>query len=57
MSQKYGIGYLLSNGNYGVTFNDGTSLTKISSLPEEGTKKLFNYIYYSGHETLLNSIP
>ena len=29
MSQKYGIGYLLSNGNYGVSFNDGTSLTKI----------------------------
>ena len=57
MSQKYGIGYLLSNGNYGVSFNDGTSLTKISSLPEEGAKKLFNYIYYSGHETLLNSIP
>ena len=29
MSQKYGIGYLLSNGNYGVVFNDHTSLTKV----------------------------
>jgi len=26
MSSKYGIGYLLSNGNYGTVFNDQTSL-------------------------------
>lgn len=27
VSTKYGIGYLLSNGGYGVAFNDHTSLT------------------------------
>ena len=25
-SSKYGIGYLLSNGNIGVYFNDGTKI-------------------------------
>lgn len=45
MSQKYGIGYLLSNGNYGVVFNDGSSLTRIqqdgvSINPER------NYCYF-----------
>lgn len=29
MQEKYGMGYLLSNGNYGVIFNDKTSLTKL----------------------------
>ena len=33
MSDKYGIGYLLSNGNYGVVFNDHTSLTKLLPVP------------------------
>lgn len=54
MSAKYGIGYLLSNGNFGVVFNDQTSLTafsddcwlyydkktvKLSMLPESLRKK------------------
>ena len=54
MSAKYGIGYLLSNGNFGVVFNDQTSLTaladdcwlyydrtavKLSLLPESLRKK------------------
>lgn len=26
------MGYLLSNGNYGVIFNDKTSLTKLETL-------------------------
>lgn len=30
MSSKYGIGYLLSNGNFGVVFNDQTSLTSLA---------------------------
>lgn len=30
MSSKYGIGYLLSNGSFGVVFNDQTSLTSLS---------------------------
>jgi hypothetical protein len=31
MSAKYGVGYLLSNGNFGVVFNDQTSLTSLSA--------------------------
>jgi len=38
MSVKYGIGYLLSNGNFGVAFNDQTSLTALQT----------GYIYYDG---------
>jgi hypothetical protein len=30
MSSKYGIGYLLSNGSFGVVFNDQTSLTALT---------------------------
>lgn len=30
MSSKYGIGYLLSNGSFGVVFNDQTSLTALA---------------------------
>ena len=30
MSSKYGIGYLLSNGSFGVVFNDQTSLTTLA---------------------------
>lgn len=29
MQEKYGMAYLLSNGNYGIVFNDKTSLTQI----------------------------
>lgn len=29
ISDKYGTAYLLSNGNYGIIFNDRTSLTAI----------------------------
>jgi hypothetical protein len=54
MSSKYGIGYLLSNGSFGVVFNDQTSLTaqaddcflyydrrpiRLSLLPESLKKK------------------
>ncbi len=28
IANKYGIGYLLSNGNLGIIFNDQTSLTQ-----------------------------
>lgn len=35
MSQKYGLGYKLSNGCYGVLFNDNTSLVNYGQ----------NYIY------------
>jgi hypothetical protein len=29
LQEKYGMSYLLSNGNYGMVFNDKTSLTKL----------------------------
>jgi len=38
MSNKYGIGYLLSNGSFGVIFNDQTSLTSFSDS---------TYMYYA----------
>jgi len=38
ISSKYGIGYLLSNGNYGVAFNDQTSITETNS----------NLLYFDG---------
>lgn len=48
MSKKYGVGYLLSNGNYGVSFNDGTSLTKINLISEDDSVSVGNYLYYNG---------
>lgn len=38
MRDKYGIGYLISNGNYGMIYNDGTSLTWL--------EERYIYIYY-----------
>jgi hypothetical protein len=45
MREKYGMGYLLSNGNYGVIFNDKTSLTKLENKD--------NCIYYEKKEIML----
>lgn len=48
MSAKYGIGYLLSNGSFGVVFNDQTSLTAISDDC---------WLYYDKKAVKLNLLP
>jgi hypothetical protein len=48
MSAKYGIGYLLSNGNFGVVFNDQTSLTSLSDDC---------WIYYDRESTRVAMLP
>ena len=45
ISDKYGVAYLLSNGNYGIIFNDKTSLTAISD-PNSEKGEVKNYIYF-----------
>lgn len=47
MSTKYGIGYLLSNGNFGVVFNDQTSLTTLDN----------GWVYYDKKSIRLNLLP
>lgn len=48
MSAKYGMGYLLSNGNFGVVFNDQTSLTALADD---------SWIYYDKQPLKLPLIP
>ena len=49
LSEKCGIGYILTNGDVGTCFNDGTKLIRI--------KCTFNYVYYNeqGKYQLINA--
>ena len=48
-SSKYGLGYMLSNGSYGVLFNDSTKIILHPNLFH------FDYIERSKHQPNLNS--
>ena len=48
-SSKYGLGYMLSNGSYGVLFNDSTKIILHSNLFH------FDYIERSKHQPPINS--
>ena len=49
LSEKCGVGYILTNGDVGTCFNDGTKLIRI--------KCTFNYVYYNeqGKYQLINA--
>ncbi len=47
ISDKYGIAYLLSNGNYGIIFNDRTSMTALADPNStEITNSKESIVYY-----------
>ena len=48
-SSKYGLGYMLSNGSYGVLFNDSTKIVLHANLFH------FDYIERSKQQPLVNS--
>lgn len=48
-SSKYGLGYMLSNGSYGVLFNDSTKIILHPNLFH------FDYIERSKHQPAVNS--
>ena len=48
-SSKYGLGYMLSNGSYGVLFNDSTKIILHANLFH------FDYIERSKQQPVLNS--
>ena len=48
-SSKYGLGYMLSNGSYGVLFNDSTKIILHSNLFH------FDYIERSKQQPSVNS--
>ena len=63
MSKKYGIGYLLSNGNYGVAFNDHTSLTELQPSASHTittdipTPPKAKYLYFERSPTIFTDLP
>lgn len=48
-SSKYGLGYMLSNGSYGVLFNDSTKIILHSNLYH------FDYIERSKQQPAMNT--
>ena len=55
LSEKYGIGYLLSNGNLGVIFNDQTSLTLLQKI--DGQEETPSYLYYEKKVEVYEDLP